>query len=85
MSSEPLEAAAADEVSEDVADEAELDRLLLRATELVHDDPAAAEELCRRCDSAADHLGLPALSARARYLRARVLTERGELAPRTRR
>ncbi len=78
MSAEPVEPAG--DPGDDPGDEAGLDRWLTRAAELVHDDPAAADALCRRCDRSAQRLELPEVSARARYLRARILTERGELA-----
>lgn len=62
-----------------LANERGIGRVLERAAELVHDDPAAAENLCSLCDAAAGRSALLHLRARARYLRARVLAERGEL------
>lgn len=52
--------------------------VLDRAQELVHDNPEAAIQLGQLADAAAVDLGLAAVSARARYLLARVYAERGE-------
>lgn len=63
--------------AEGLADEVGLTFVLDRVEELVHESPRAAEELASLVDAAAQVW--PALLARARYLRARVFTERGEL------
>lgn len=65
--------------SEGLANESGLSWVLDRADELVHDDPAAARELAELCDTAGALLELPTTCARARYLRARIHAERGEL------
>ncbi|MGH9185674.1 MAG: CHAT domain-containing protein [Acidimicrobiales bacterium] len=65
--------------SEGLVDEVGLAWVLDGVEELVHDDPAAADDLAALCDTAARPLSLDAISARARYLRARVQAERGEL------
>ena len=65
--------------AEGLADETGLSWLLDRAQELVHDEPAMAEELAELCDLAAGELGLGTVSARSAYLRGRVYAERGEL------
>jgi tetratricopeptide (TPR) repeat protein len=62
-----------------LADVAGLTWLLDRVEEMVHDDPAVADELAELCAAGAGPAGLPAVSARAHYLRARVHAERGEL------
>ncbi len=54
-----------------------LTRVLDRVEELVHDDPASAESLAELCGLAAQ--GAPSVGARARYLQARVLADRGAL------
>ena len=54
-----------------------LTRVLDRAEELVRDDPALAESLAELCGFAAG--GAPSVGARARYLEARVLADRGQL------
>ena len=51
--------------------------MLDRVEELVHESPKAADELAALVEAAA--VQYPDLLARSRYLRARVLTERGEL------
>ena len=63
--------------AEGLTDEAGLTFVLDRVEELVHEDPKAADELAALVEAGtAQH---PELRARSRYLRARVLTERGEL------
>ena len=56
-----------------------LTTVLDRADDLLHRDPQRAEELARWCDDRADGAGLLGLRARARYQRAQVAAERGEL------
>ena len=63
--------------TEGLADETGLTFVLDRVEELVHDSPKAADELAALVEAAAAQH--PDLLARSRYLRARVLTERGEL------
>lgn len=58
-------------------DEAGLSGVLDRVEELVHDNPRTASELAELVESSASRW--PPVRARARYLRARVLAERGEL------
>lgn len=62
-----------------LADQDGLSWLLDLAEELVHDEPAAADELSMLCETAAEWVAVDAVAARARYLRARVHAERGEL------
>ena len=62
-------------------DERRLDDLLDRAEERVHSNPGAAEALALLVDTAADATPWPAAQARARYQRARILADRGGLAP----
>lgn len=62
-----------------LADEDGLGWVLDRVEELVHDEPGAADELARLCDASAGVMALDAVAARARYLRARVHAERGDL------
>lgn len=57
----------------------ELSATLDLVDELLHQDPARAEALARRCDESADSPDLLALRARARYQRAQLAAERGEL------
>ncbi len=61
------------------SDEGGVLALLDCADELVHESPFTAESLAVAAAEAADESGFGSLSARARYLRARVLAERGEL------
>ena len=65
-------------IAEGLADLEGLSWILDRSQELVHDDPEAATQLADLADGVADDLGLPVVSARARYLVARVHAERGE-------
>lgn len=65
--------------SEGLDDHSGLDWVLDRAEDLVHHDPAAAEELCRLCALAAAPAAFVGIRARASYLRARIVTERGDL------
>ncbi len=62
---------------EGLADEVGLTFVLDRVEELVHESPKAADDLAAVVESAASPW--PTLLARARYLHARVLAERGEL------
>jgi CHAT domain-containing protein len=64
--------------TEGLADETGLDWLLDRVQELVHEEPAVAEELAELCEAAAAQLDLGAVGARSCYLRGRIYAERGE-------
>lgn len=64
--------------TEGLADETGLDWLLDRVQELIHDEPAMADELAELCEAAACQLDLGAVGARSCYLRGRVYAERGE-------
>ncbi len=69
----------ADPSPEGFSDEGGVLALLDCAEDLVHESPCTAESLAVAAADAADGAGLTALAARAHYLRARVLAERGEL------
>ena len=58
---------------------ARLARILDRSDELLHREPRRAERLARWCDARADETELLAARARARYQRAQIAAERGEL------
>ena len=66
-------------------DEHRLNELLDRAEDRVHSNPGQAETLSSLVDTAADAeangTDWPGLQARARYQRARILADRGELGP----
>ncbi|HEY5821779.1 MAG TPA: CHAT domain-containing protein [Propionibacteriaceae bacterium] len=66
--------------AEGLDDETGLTWLLDRTEELVHEAPSLAVELSTLADEAAG-VDLPVLRARARYQRARIAAERGELTP----
>ena len=61
--------------AEGLADESGLDWVMDRAQELVHDEPRAAEALGRLCGQAAAELQLTAVSAKACYLQAQIVTD----------
>ncbi|MBV9950667.1 MAG: hypothetical protein JO291_01855, partial [Acidimicrobiia bacterium] len=61
-------------------DEAGLEDVVQQIEVLVHDRPRVAEGLAELCDAAARACDLPEVCARASYVRARVLAERGEYA-----
>ena len=60
-------------------DETGLTRVLDHVAELLHRDPTRAEQLTVVCDELADPPALAGVRARARYLRAQIRVERGDL------
>ena len=62
-------------------DGSQLHETLDRVEELLHSDPSLALRLAEECDLAASTPALLGIRARARYHRAQILAERGELDP----